>query len=186
MPGDKVREYYGHAMHCKDAKFSSADGSIVSIGGNDCTIIQWRHVDLHGKVVQYDNSVTPRKPTIVRSPKSSHRNSQRRTSTTYQVVAQSELAQKLDKKGGKVKKGGDGVSRLDEGEEKKEEPKRPVAAKTASFPRDVTALFNYDANDDDELSFKAGDVIRVLKEQDGWLSGKFNGKRGILPANYVE
>lgn len=54
LPGDKVREYFGHAMHANSANFSCDDSTVVSIGGNDCTIIQWKHVDQHGESVAYD------------------------------------------------------------------------------------------------------------------------------------
>ncbi|XP_039275959.1 unconventional myosin-Ie [Nilaparvata lugens] len=79
------------------------------------------------------------------------------------------------------------------GTEKREAPKKPppptkkpnVMAKP-NIPR-VKALYNYSAQDLDELSFKEGDIIDLIKEHDGgWWQGRLRGKEGLLPANYVE
>lgn len=52
--------------------------------------------------------------------------------------------------------------------------------------RYVTALFDFTASGDDELSFHAGDRLLVEKEDDsGWWFGQLNGKSGIFPSNYV-
>ena len=52
----------------------------------------------------------------------------------------------------------------------------------------VRALYDYVAVDDDELSFKQGDVFRKLEERDaqGWCTGYKDGKVGFYPDNYVE
>lgn len=55
------------------------------------------------------------------------------------------------------------------------------------------ALYDYDAEDEDELTFKAGDHIEVLSKDpevsgdDGWWVGRVNGrgKVGLFPSNYV-
>lgn len=48
------------------------------------------------------------------------------------------------------------------------------------------ALFDFKGRQDDELTFKTGDLIVVLHElgQD-WRKGEFTGKIGILPKSYV-
>jgi hypothetical protein len=49
-----------------------------------------------------------------------------------------------------------------------------------------TALFDYKAQRDVELSFKKGDVIALLSQRGKWWDGELNGKRGRLPSNYVK
>lgn len=51
---------------------------------------------------------------------------------------------------------------------------------------EAQALFDYDRQHFDELSFKTGDIIKVLKEIDGgWWHGELNGTQGWFPSNYV-
>ncbi|XP_061452006.1 unconventional myosin-Ie isoform X4 [Rhineura floridana] len=48
------------------------------------------------------------------------------------------------------------------------------------------ALYAYDAQDTDELSFNANDVIDIVKEDPaGWWTGRLRGKQGLFPNNYV-
>uniref|UniRef100_A0A8C5FQY2 Myosin IEb n=1 Tax=Gadus morhua TaxID=8049 RepID=A0A8C5FQY2_GADMO len=63
--------------------------------------------------------------------------------------------------------------------------------KPAPKPRPRTphckALYAYDAQDTDELSFNADDVIEILTEDvSGWWFGRLRGKEGMFPGNYVE
>uniref|UniRef100_A0A8C7KHR7 Osteoclast-stimulating factor 1 n=1 Tax=Oncorhynchus kisutch TaxID=8019 RepID=A0A8C7KHR7_ONCKI len=49
------------------------------------------------------------------------------------------------------------------------------------------ALYQYAGQDTDELSFDANDVIDLLNEDaSGWWRGRFRGKEGLFPGNYVE
>nr|XP_032646627.1 mitogen-activated protein kinase kinase kinase 21 [Chelonoidis abingdonii] len=54
-----------------------------------------------------------------------------------------------------------------------------------------TALYDYEANGEDELSLRRGDVVEVLSKDaavsgdDGWWAGKIRHRLGIFPANYV-
>lgn len=50
----------------------------------------------------------------------------------------------------------------------------------------VLALFPFTAQDDDEVSFNAGDWITVLdKTNEDWWKGQVHGSVGIFPRNYV-
>ncbi|XP_032102122.1 rho guanine nucleotide exchange factor 7 isoform X6 [Sapajus apella] len=50
----------------------------------------------------------------------------------------------------------------------------------------VRAKFNFQQNNEDELSFSKGDVIHVTRvEEGGWWEGTLNGRTGWFPSNYV-
>ena len=51
----------------------------------------------------------------------------------------------------------------------------------------VVALYDYQAQRSDELSFVQGDSIRVLyKDSDNWWMGELeDGQQGFFPVNYV-
>uniref|UniRef100_A0A671L0F3 Osteoclast-stimulating factor 1 n=1 Tax=Sinocyclocheilus anshuiensis TaxID=1608454 RepID=A0A671L0F3_9TELE len=49
------------------------------------------------------------------------------------------------------------------------------------------AIYAYDAQDTDELSFQADDIIEITYEDpSGWWKGCLRGKEGMFPGNYVE
>ncbi|XP_025420103.1 mitogen-activated protein kinase kinase kinase 9 isoform X3 [Sipha flava] len=54
-----------------------------------------------------------------------------------------------------------------------------------------TAIFDYKAQGEDELSLKRGDIVEVLSTDvkisgdEGWWTGKLGDKVGIFPANFV-
>uniref|UniRef100_A0A4W5KEC3 Osteoclast-stimulating factor 1 n=1 Tax=Hucho hucho TaxID=62062 RepID=A0A4W5KEC3_9TELE len=49
------------------------------------------------------------------------------------------------------------------------------------------ALYAYDAQDTDELSFNTEDVIEILNEDpSGWWYGRLRGREGMFPGNYVK
>ncbi|KAM4771641.1 CD2-associated protein [Rhinophrynus dorsalis] len=50
------------------------------------------------------------------------------------------------------------------------------------------ALYNYEGVNDDELSFKEGDIIHILSKDTGdpgWWKGELNGKEGVFPDNFA-
>uniref|UniRef100_A0A8B9JJ30 Osteoclast-stimulating factor 1 n=1 Tax=Astyanax mexicanus TaxID=7994 RepID=A0A8B9JJ30_ASTMX len=48
------------------------------------------------------------------------------------------------------------------------------------------ALYAYDAQDTDELSFNADDIIEItMEDASGWWTGRLRGKQGLFPNNYV-
>lgn len=62
----------------------------------------------------------------------------------------------------------------------------PPSAAASSGPT-ATALYDYDAAEDNELSFPENATITNLEfpDEDWWL-GSYNGQSGLFPANYVE
>ncbi|XP_069504229.1 abl interactor 1 isoform X6 [Ambystoma mexicanum] len=51
----------------------------------------------------------------------------------------------------------------------------------------VVAIYDYSKDKDDELSFREGSIIYVIKKNDdGWYEGVSNGVTGLFPGNYVE
>jgi len=51
----------------------------------------------------------------------------------------------------------------------------------------VLAAFDYTKDKHDELTFKEGAIIYVIKKNDdGWYEGVMDGTRGLFPGNYVE
>ncbi|XP_075277671.1 SH3 domain-containing protein 19 isoform X3 [Opisthocomus hoazin] len=49
------------------------------------------------------------------------------------------------------------------------------------------ALYDFHGENEDELSFKAGDTITDLESVDeDWMSGEIQGKSGIFPKNFVQ
>ncbi|KAI9015309.1 hypothetical protein CLU79DRAFT_707655, partial [Phycomyces nitens] len=58
-------------------------------------------------------------------------------------------------------------------------------ATTPDVLRRVT--FSFDGENQDELTLRTGDIIRVLNAvDDGWWLGEIDGRRGIFPVNYTE
>jgi len=50
----------------------------------------------------------------------------------------------------------------------------------------VEAKFDFNGQDESQLSFKKGDIIKVISRLDsGWWDGVCNGERGWFPSNYV-
>ncbi|XP_017080602.1 LIM and SH3 domain protein Lasp isoform X4 [Drosophila eugracilis] len=62
-------------------------------------------------------------------------------------------------------------------------------SRQSSALRVYRAIYDYEAQDVDEVSFREGDVIFEVESIDsGWMTGRVErtGKTGMLPANYVE
>lgn len=70
-----------------------------------------------------------------------------------------------------------------------EKQKENASSLNASADRveKVTAIFDFEAENDGEMTIQRGDVITLLKRIDeGWWLGRCNNAKGIFPANYVE
>lgn len=54
----------------------------------------------------------------------------------------------------------------------------------------VKALYDYEGQTDDELSFPEGAIIRIVNKEnqddDGFWEGEFNGRIGVFPSVLVE
>ncbi|XP_032829439.1 SH3 domain-containing kinase-binding protein 1 isoform X2 [Petromyzon marinus] len=51
------------------------------------------------------------------------------------------------------------------------------------------ALFSYEAQNNDELSLKEGELVEIIAKDcgdAGWWEGEVNGKRGVFPDNFVK
>lgn len=48
--------------------------------------------------------------------------------------------------------------------------------------------YEYEALHDDELTLRPGDIIKNVRyiDEDGWMEGDLNGKRGLFPDNFVK
>ncbi|TVY49398.1 Drebrin-like protein [Lachnellula occidentalis] len=86
-----------------------------------------------------------------------------------------------------------------EGEEEEEEAAAPPPVPAASRPTPApapaaapsgptaTAIYDYEAAEDNELSFDEQATITGLEfPDDDWWFGHYNGKSGLFPANYVQ
>ncbi|KAE8371062.1 hypothetical protein BDV26DRAFT_276843 [Aspergillus bertholletiae] len=70
------------------------------------------------------------------------------------------------------------------------EPNAEIATSLASGSTDgptATALYDYEAAEDNELSFPAGaEITHIEFPDEDWWFGKYHSKEGLFPANYVE
>ncbi|KAM8781295.1 mitogen-activated protein kinase kinase kinase 9 isoform 2-T2 [Rhynchonycteris naso] len=86
------------------------------------------------------------------------------------------------------------------GAEEEEEEEEEEAAAAAVVPGELgsdaplpywTAVFEYEAAGEDELTLRLGDVVEVLSKDsqvsgdEGWWTGQLNQRVGIFPSNYV-
>ena len=70
----------------------------------------------------------------------------------------------------------------------------PTSVKPTVYLHKVRATYKYLAEDEDELSFEAGEIIQVIEyddpseQEDGWLMGikESNGQKGLFPANFTK
>jgi hypothetical protein len=68
------------------------------------------------------------------------------------------------------------------------EPFRPASFDPNSVQRpSLKALFDCGGNGVDELAFRTGDIMFVVKDAaDSWYEAELNGKKGFVPESYVE
>ncbi|XP_060896328.1 intersectin-1 isoform X2 [Labrus mixtus] len=67
------------------------------------------------------------------------------------------------------------------------EPTPPKLAPASTAVCQVIGMYDYIAQNDDELAFQKGQVITVLSKDDcDWWKGELNGREGLFPSNYVK
>ncbi|KAI6240861.1 SH3 domain protein [Aphelenchoides fujianensis] len=67
-------------------------------------------------------------------------------------------------------------------------PPKTDEADTAAAISVGKAFFDYQAKQEDELSFKRGSIVEILDKnpgERGWVYGQINGVKGMIPENYV-
>lgn len=66
-------------------------------------------------------------------------------------------------------------------------PPKPTPAPPKPTPSGPTATANFDfeAQEDNELPFKKGDVLSILTQDGDWWDAELNGAKGMVPANYL-
>ncbi|PYI00098.1 SH3-domain-containing protein [Aspergillus ellipticus CBS 707.79] len=72
---------------------------------------------------------------------------------------------------------------------KKKPPPPPPPRMNSAPALYVTAVHDFAGQSAEDLAFREGDRIRVLKKTDStddWWEGELRGKKGSFPANYVE
>mmetsp|Transcript_8640 Transcript_8640/g.8546 ORF Transcript_8640/g.8546 Transcript_8640/m.8546 type:complete len:463 (+) Transcript_8640:45-1433(+) len=65
----------------------------------------------------------------------------------------------------------------------------PPTPQSAPAAQTCTALYDYSAQAQGDLTFTAGAVIEILQrteDSNGWWTGKYNGQTGVFPGNYVQ
>jgi len=71
---------------------------------------------------------------------------------------------------------------------KKPPPPPPLKPKPKA-EQYVVALYDFDAQAEGDLAFRAGDRIQVVERTESsedWWTGKLNGMQGVFPGNYVQ
>lgn len=198
----KSRSYAGHSSPIPSICFSFNDAYLVSVGGDDATIIQWKCV-----FASNSSSKSPTKPSPVarkRPQKSSGAGDE------YDASASSPATSPVPPPVGEKNSSGQrsprqhsrqyrerqeredsGANQEEEAEESEPSPQHRGLPRSASL---TTVLFqarathDFNAENPDELSFQSGEILRVLsQESDEWWTGeRCDGTRGIFPANYLE
>uniref|UniRef100_A0A6I8N7R4 GRB2 related adaptor protein 2 n=1 Tax=Ornithorhynchus anatinus TaxID=9258 RepID=A0A6I8N7R4_ORNAN len=51
---------------------------------------------------------------------------------------------------------------------------------------EATAKFDFNASGEDELSFRAGDILKILSSQEEWFKAELKSHEGYVPKNFID
>lgn len=202
MRAAKSRNYAAHASTIPSLCFSFNDAYLVSVGGDDATIIQWKCVFASRN---NSNSKSPTKPSPVarkRPQKSAGvsddnaliASSPATSPMPPPVNEKNRSGQQSPRQHSRQYREREDSSARQEEEEAEAEESEPSPPRSLPRNSSSTVLFqarathDFNAENLDELSFQNGEILRVLSQaSDEWWTGeRCDGTRGIFPANYVE
>jgi hypothetical protein len=63
---------------------------------------------------------------------------------------------------------------------------KPMPVAPAKKQPRAKALYDFNSQDTGELGFKVGDIVTVYSQNGEWWEAEMNGKRGLIPSNYVQ
>ncbi|KAK6311979.1 hypothetical protein J4Q44_G00176430 [Coregonus suidteri] len=73
--------------------------------------------------------------------------------------------------------------------------RRPIAVLLPPYSTSLTlppvamearGMYEFNATAEDELSFRKGDILKILGNQDEWFKAELHGLEGFVPQNYIE
>lgn len=204
MRSARARSFAAHAAAIPSLSFSHNDAYLVTVGGDDSTVIQWKCVR--------GPAASPTKPSPVARKRQQRMAAGSATSaitndsgdasisasspvpppatersTSAQRSPRQHMRQYRERQERESEAQDDGAgdhvvsaAGSDEAPDDDASPRQVLAQ--------ARALHDFDAQNPDELSFQRGELLRVLSyESDEWWRGeRCDGTRGIFPATYVE
>ncbi|CAK4717395.1 hypothetical protein AeMF1_007851 [Aphanomyces euteiches] len=178
--------YEGHAACITGVH--KLNKQVVTLGGSDCTIMEWTSMidDIPSRIEVDMSEQELEAPAVSASPTppppiSADTN---RTRTPRQVFLKDDARDEYT---------GDVNELLTHvpSETEAPSPAKEGIFRPSSPTNDIEcgrAKFDFTGENSDELSFKDGEVIRVVEKRPGdwWLGESCDGTRGIFPKDYIE
>lgn len=211
MHAAKSRTYSAHASSIPSLCFSYNNAYVVTVGGDDGAVMQWKCVRGAGSPSK-PSPVARKRPqmafsdeiadgafsaSIVAMPsppppadKSSHeKQSPRRHSRQYREQQQQPpfANDEVEDTGDHADDGDESdIDRVDGGPTQQQQRSRKVPPASDFFQ--ARTLHAFSAENPDELSFEKDELLRVIATDsvEWWSGERCDGSRGIFPASYVE